>query len=64
MGIRCLVPFLRKLRSVYGPSDSRYSSVTNSLLGGNRRDSERIETTALLMYLFIWQQLHLQPMAV
>ena len=45
MGIRCLVPFLRKLRSVYGPRDSRYSSVTNSLLGGNRRDSERIETT-------------------
>ena len=30
-----------------------YSSVTNSLLGGNWRDSERIETTALPKNLFI-----------
>ena len=44
--------------------DSCYSSVTNLLLGGNWRDSERIETAALPKNLFIWQQLHSQPMAV
>ena len=41
-----------------------YSSVTNSLLGGNWGDSERIETAALPKNLFIRQQLHSQPMAV
>ena len=52
--------------SVVVPSKVKkcYSSVTNSLLGGNWRDSERIETAALPKNLFIWQQLHLQPMAV
>ena len=46
------------------PRDSFYSSVTNLLLGGNWRDSERIETAALPKNLFIWQQLHSQPMVV
>ena len=38
--------------------NSCYSSVTNLLLGGDWRDSERIETAALPKILFIWQQLH------
>ena len=38
--------------------NSCYSSVTNLLLGGDWRDSERIETAALPKNLFIWQQLH------
>ena len=44
--------------------NSCYSSVTNLLLRGNWRDSEKIETAALPKNLFIWQQLLLQPMAV
>ena len=35
------------------PRDSFYSSVTNLLLGGNWRDSERIETATLPRNLFI-----------
>ena len=40
------------------------SSVTNSLLGGYWRYSERIETAVLPQNLFIWQQFHTQLMAV
>ena len=36
----------------------------NSFLGGNQRDSERIETAVLLKNLHERQQLHSQPMAV
>ena len=39
-----------------GLCDSCYSSVTNSLLGGNWRHSERIETAVLPDNLFVWQQ--------
>ena len=54
-----------KVKKVFaGLRDSCHSSVTNSLLGGNWRDSEGIENSALLKNLFIWQQSHSQPMAV
>ena len=47
-----------------GLRDSCYSPVTNSLLGGNLRDLERIQTTVFPRNLHKWQQLHSQPMAV
>ena len=53
-----------KVKVFAGLRDSCYSSVTNSLLGGNWRDSERIKTAALPKNLCIWQQSHSQPMAV
>lgn len=46
MWIRCLLPFLRKLKLLMGLRDSCHSSVTNSFLGGNF--SERFQTAICL----------------
>ena len=58
MGIHCLLPFLRKL-----VLKCLRASVKNDFLGGNWRDSDRIES-GLGKSLHKWQQLHSQLMAV
>ena len=63
-GIHCLLPFLRKFKVFTGLCYPCHSSLTNSFLGGNWRDWERIETAVLPKNLHKWLQLHSQPMAV
>ena len=61
--IHCLLPFLQK-KVFTGLRDSCDSSVTNSFLGSNWRDSGRTETAVLPNNLHKWQQLHSQTMPV
>ena len=62
---QCISGIINGVQWVFtGLRDSCHSSVANSLLGGNWRDSGRIETPILPKNLHLWQKFHSQPMVV
>ena len=60
MGIHCLLPFLRKFKSVYGPT-RLLSFLFNEFEFSEATDE--IQEESKLQKLHKWQQFHSQPMA-